>query len=108
VDEPDGTRRLVAADETYLRESILYPAKKVRAGWRPIMPSYKNQVDRNEKGEPDEKDVIRLIAYLRSLRPGDQLPPRVELAIPPEQKDKSKQPDDKKDKDKQPEKEKDK
>jgi cytochrome c oxidase subunit 2 len=95
--------RKVVADEAYLRESILYPDAKVRAGWRPIMPTYKGQVDKNERGEPNEADLIRLIAYIKSLKPGDELPPRVERADPPAQeveetKDKAK-PDDKKDKD---------
>src|SRR5262249_40416494 len=36
--------RSVVADETYIRESILYPAAKIRAGFRPIMPSFKGQV----------------------------------------------------------------
>ena len=51
------------ADESYLRESILFPARKVRAGWRPIMPTFKNQVS--------EDDLIRLVAFLKGLRSGD-------------------------------------
>jgi cytochrome c oxidase subunit II len=95
------TGRFVTADDTYIRESILYPAEKVRAGWRPIMPTFKGQVDEN--------DLIRLVAYVKSLKPGDELPPRVEYAASPDdktqEKDKGKKPDekkpdDKKDKDK--------
>lgn len=66
--ELDGGRSVIA-DESYLRESILYPANKVRAGWRPIMPSYKGQVD--------ESDLVRLIAFLKGLKTGET-PPRVE------------------------------
>ena len=66
--------KTVLADESYLRESILYPARKVRAGWRPIMPSYSGQVS--------EEDMVRLVAFLKSLRTG-QTPPRVEHATPP-------------------------
>lgn len=73
--------RTVTADESYLRESILYPANKVRAGWRPIMPSYKGQVS--------EDDLIRLLAYLKSLRQGET-PSRVEQATPPAVDDKEK------------------
>lgn len=72
--ELDGGRS-VLADESYLRESILYPANKVRAGWRPIMPSFKNQVS--------EDDLVRLIAFLKGLKAGET-PSRVEDAEPPE------------------------
>jgi cytochrome c oxidase subunit 2 len=64
----------VIADESYLRESILYPPRKVVAGWRPIMPSFKGQVS--------EDDLIRLIVFLKSLQPGET-PPRVEDFAPP-------------------------
>jgi cytochrome c oxidase subunit 2 len=66
--------RSVIADESYLRESILYPARKVVAGWQPIMPTFKEQVS--------EDDLIRLIAFLKSLKPGET-PPRVEEFAPP-------------------------
>ncbi len=49
----------VLVDESYLRESILDPAKKVVAGYQPIMPSYVAQLN--------EEKVIELIAYIRSL-----------------------------------------
>jgi cytochrome c oxidase subunit 2 len=70
--------QVVSADESYLRESILYPARKVVAGWRPIMPSFKEQVS--------EDDLIRLIAFLKALQPGGT-PPRVEDSDPPELKE---------------------
>jgi cytochrome c oxidase subunit 2 len=69
--------RSVVADEAYLRESILYPKAKVRAGYRPIMPSFQGQVS--------EDDLIRLIAFLKALGPGGT-PPRVEESSPPEAK----------------------
>jgi len=54
----------VIADDTYIRESILHPMKKVVEGWNPtIMPAYKDQVT--------EEDIINLIAYIRSLKAGD-------------------------------------
>jgi cytochrome c oxidase subunit II len=61
-------------DENYLRESILVPRAKVVMGFEPIMPSYKGQVG--------EEELIRLIAYLKSLRPGET-PARTEEAPPP-------------------------
>jgi cytochrome c oxidase subunit 2 len=51
--------RQVAADETYIRESILTPDAKVVAGFMPIMPSYRDQLT--------EQQILQLIAYIRSL-----------------------------------------
>jgi len=50
----------VLADEAYLRESILYPAAKIVAGYPPIMPSYHNQLS--------EEQLFALIAYIKALR----------------------------------------
>jgi cytochrome c oxidase subunit 2 len=66
--------RTVTADEGYIRESILKPQAKVVAGWEPIMPTFEGQVD--------EEDLIKLIAYIKSLGPG-QTPMRTEEAVPP-------------------------
>jgi cytochrome c oxidase subunit II len=52
----------VIADDGYLRESILFPRAKVVQGWDPIMPTFKGQVD--------EEELIQLIAFIKSLRPG--------------------------------------
>jgi cytochrome c oxidase subunit 2 len=58
----DGQR--VRFDERYVRESLLEPAKRLSAGFQPLMPSYKGQIG--------ESDVLDLIAYLKSLRaPGN-------------------------------------
>jgi cytochrome c oxidase subunit 2 len=51
------------ADENYIRESILYPPKLVVEGYEPIMPTF--------RGQASEEDVLRLIAYIRSLNRGD-------------------------------------
>lgn len=67
----DGTN--VKADEEYLRESIVNPRAKVVAGYKPIMPPYSRL---------GEEDLLRLVAYLKSLGPG-QTPPRVERGEPP-------------------------
>jgi cytochrome c oxidase subunit 2 len=58
-----GQARTVRADEAYIRESILRPRNKVHEGWEAIMPTFQGQVS--------EEDIIKLIAYIRSLRPGD-------------------------------------
>jgi len=63
------------ADENYLRESILFPQAKVVAGFRPIMPTYQGQVT--------EEELLRLVAFLRTLKTG-QTPPRVEDTPAPE------------------------
>ena len=55
----------------YLRESILYPEAKVVQGWEPIMPTFKGQVD--------EEELIQLLAFIKSLKPG-QTPVRTEEA----------------------------
>jgi cytochrome c oxidase subunit 2 len=66
--------RSVVADDGYLRESILYPEAKVVQGWEPIMPTFKGQVN--------EEEMIQLLAYIKSLRPG-QTPVRNEDFPPP-------------------------
>jgi len=56
----DGTT--VAADDAYIRESILEPNAKVVSGFQPnIMPNFKGQLS--------EESVIQLIAYIKSLSP---------------------------------------
>jgi cytochrome c oxidase subunit 2 len=50
----------VAADESYLRESILYPSARVVAGYPTIMPTY--------KGQMSEDQLLQIIAYIKSLR----------------------------------------
>ena len=52
---------VVQVDESYLRESILDPRKKIVAGYQPIMPTYVAQLN--------EEKVIQLIAYIKSLQP---------------------------------------
>jgi cytochrome c oxidase subunit 2 len=50
----------VRFDERYVRESLLEPAKKLSAGFQPLMPSYQGQIG--------ESDILDLIVYLKSLR----------------------------------------
>ena len=54
----DGTK--VDIDENYIRESILEPMAKVRAGYRPVMPSYKGQLKNAE--------IDAIIEFIRSLK----------------------------------------
>jgi cytochrome c oxidase subunit 2 len=60
----DGTT--VVADERYLRDSILLPAKEVAAGYAPIMPSFAGRID--------EAGIDDLIAYIRSLATTEERP----------------------------------
>jgi len=58
--------QFVAADDAYLRDSILLPAKDIAAGYTNAMPSY--------QGHLSEEDVLKLIAYIKSL--GAATPPK--------------------------------
>jgi cytochrome c oxidase subunit II len=58
--EPLADGGSAVADETYLRESILNPGKKVLKGWPAHMPSY--------KGRLDEAQLQQLVSYLKTLR----------------------------------------
>jgi len=53
----DGT--VVKADDRYIRDCILTPARQRVASYLPVMPSF--------AGEISEEDLVRIIAYLRSL-----------------------------------------
>lgn len=46
-------------DENYIRESILNPMAKIRAGYKPVMPSYQGQLN--------DKEIRAIIAYIKSL-----------------------------------------
>jgi cytochrome c oxidase subunit 2 len=58
----------VIADDSYLRESVLYPSAKIVQGYRPIMPTFKGQVT--------EEQLLQLIAYIRSLSPQEGKAPK--------------------------------
>jgi len=53
----DGSK--VVADENYIRESILEPQAKVVAGYDPVMPTFKGQLD--------DREIMAVIDYLKSL-----------------------------------------
>lgn len=67
--------RVVQADESYLRESILVPSAKIVAGYENIMPTFQGQVS--------EEEIGKLIVFIQSLKAG-QTPRRVESYPPPE------------------------
>lgn len=56
--------RSVVADDTYLRDSVLLPARDVVAGYAPIMPSYAGQID--------EADLLAIIEYLHAGAEGQE------------------------------------
>ena len=49
----------VAADENYLRESILHPTAKIVSGFKPIMPTFQGQIS--------DEQLNALVAYVKSL-----------------------------------------
>lgn len=49
----------VIADARYLHDAILLPEQEVAAGFKPVMPSFKNRLT--------EEEVLKLVAYLRTL-----------------------------------------
>ena len=56
-----STNQVVKADDNYIRESILNPQAKIVKGFQPIMPTFQGQVS--------EDDLIKLLAYVKSLAP---------------------------------------
>ena len=56
----------VVADDRYIHDSIVYPAEQVVAGYAPLMPSF--------KGVIGEEDLVKIIAYIKSLAPRAPLP----------------------------------
>ena len=51
--------RTLTADENYIRESILTPARKFVSGFKPIMPVFQGLVS--------EEQLNALVAYMKSL-----------------------------------------
>jgi cytochrome c oxidase subunit II len=56
---PLSDGRIVNADDAYIRDSIVEPAKDIVAGYAPVMPSF--------RGIVAEEEMVKLIAYLKSL-----------------------------------------
>jgi hypothetical protein len=53
------TGQTVAADDEYIRNSILNPTGQIVEGYQPIMPTFKGQVT--------EEQLVSLVAYIKSL-----------------------------------------
>jgi len=64
--------RTVPADDNYIRESILNPQAKVVRGFAPIMPTFQGQLS--------EEDLLKLLAYVKSVGQGQQAVVPVESA----------------------------
>jgi cytochrome c oxidase subunit II len=60
----------VVADEQYIRNSIRNPMLQVHDGWKPIMPAF-------PRSQVSEEELMNLVAYIKSLKPGD-LPRRAD------------------------------
>lgn len=59
VELKDGSK--VRADESYIRESVLYPQTRIVAGYDDIMPTFKGLIT--------EDGLIKLVQYVKSLGP---------------------------------------
>jgi cytochrome c oxidase subunit 2 len=86
---PGGATRVITADQRYIHDAILLPEQEIAAGYKPIMPTFRNQVT--------ESEVLELIEYIKSLNtsnggrnssaavpssPGKGLPDTAPLAYP--------------------------
>jgi cytochrome c oxidase subunit II len=58
---------VITADDQYLRDSILQPAKQISAGYDNIMPSF--------SGHLSEEEIMALIAYLKAIGKKEPPPP---------------------------------
>jgi cytochrome c oxidase subunit 2 len=62
---PLSNGTVVTADDQYIRDSILQPARQITAGYDNIMPSF--------TGHISEEEIMEIVAYLKSI--GNQQPP---------------------------------
>jgi cytochrome c oxidase subunit 2 len=60
----------VRADDNYLRESIVAPMSKIRAGYQPVMPTFAGQVN--------EEQLVDLVRYLKTLGSEGSAPGRTD------------------------------
>lgn len=59
-EEPMADGSTVTVDENYVRESILEPQAKIRAGYDPVMPTY--------QGKLSDKEITALIEFIKTLK----------------------------------------
>jgi cytochrome c oxidase subunit 2 len=55
----------ITVDENYLRESILQPQAKVRAGYKGVMPVYSA---RSQDEQRINEEISAIIAFIKSLK----------------------------------------
>ncbi len=65
---PLADGRVVVADDRYIRDCIVQPEKQRVAGFPPVMPSFAGRVS--------EEDLVKLIAYIKSLSPAGREEPQ--------------------------------
>lgn len=58
---PLSNGTVVTADDHYIHDSIVSPDQQIVAGYAPVMPSF--------KGVIGEEDLVKIIAYIKSLAP---------------------------------------
>jgi cytochrome c oxidase subunit 2 len=68
------TGESVRIDEGYIRESIVNPQAKLVIGFGPIMPTFQGQVS--------EDQMMQLVAYIKSLQGGAEIPARAASPSP--------------------------
>jgi len=59
LQEPGGGTKVIIGDERYIHDSIVNPEQEVAAGYKPIMPSFRGQLD--------EPKIRLLVEYIKSL-----------------------------------------
>jgi cytochrome c oxidase subunit 2 len=57
---------VVVADEAYIRDSILFPARQITAGYTNLMPSFQGRVS--------EEELLELVSYIKSLNKRSNVP----------------------------------
>ena len=70
----DGTMQKF--DDEYIRRSIRNPIAQAAAGWKTIMPAF-------QTSQVDEIELRDLVMYIKSLKKGERLPDRTEMAPSP-------------------------
>ena len=60
IDRELESGEIVNIDENYLRESIVYPAKKISKGYQNVMPSY--------AGLLTDREINGIIEYIKTLK----------------------------------------
>ena len=64
---PLASGEVVTANDEYLRDSILLPAKQISAGYENIMPSFSSHIS--------EAEIMQIVAYLKTTTNQQPAPP---------------------------------